>query len=636
MYKHLRVKHLTTEELKSHILDDSGQPFAELSRAPATVPVELLQVGHVLAQGSAGVNKSGAELFRCLVCEKMVTKYALKNHLSIHNDETKFKCDLCPKAYSTKSSLANHKVASHQDTKGASFKCSGCFRSFRTERVRDHHATTCLQDTKSKKEAFECRLCHKMFGYKNNLVAHQRSVHGLEAKTIQEYSCKHCKQVIRGKLKLSKHIISAHPDVAGELCDLCGKSFQTEVKLLRHISVHKSRERNLHCSFCPKKFFRKDILMVHEKVHTDPVICIKCGKSFPEQRYLDSHMVLHLDKTHDCLYCIRSFSTQDLLSKHYSSEHSKNENLTFACNFCNQTFYSKHELKKHKSEHSKDFPLKCETCYQGFLHDSQLEKHMDTQHSKTSKLLIFCQHCDEDHSSPGMELASLYSLKRHLMKHKCPMVKARGGGHCDVCAKDPEIYYKLKNHIRVNDSRKVLPCDRCDKRFKTVQDLNTHSVVHTGQKPYSCQLCGDKFTQKCSLKTHYLRHKQGTVGVSSFQCSLCFKECKTYAALKSHQKSHQGGEEAPAAREVEVEQEVVAASFPHLVFQTEGGLPLLLDPSQQFQVTTINIGQEELEVEAAGLDMMMGGGLGEVGEYKIQIINDMPSHSVGGKSLQLQ
>ena len=66
---------------------------------------------------STGFNKSGAGLFRCLVCKKMVTKYTLKNHLSIHNGETKFKCNFCPKAYLTKSSLANHKVASHQDTK---------------------------------------------------------------------------------------------------------------------------------------------------------------------------------------------------------------------------------------------------------------------------------------------------------------------------------------------------------------------------------------------------------------------------------------------------------------------------------------------------------------------------------------
>ena len=51
-------------------------------------------------------------------CEQgFKSKYALKNHLSIHNGETKFKCNFCPKAYLTKSSLANHKVASHQDTK---------------------------------------------------------------------------------------------------------------------------------------------------------------------------------------------------------------------------------------------------------------------------------------------------------------------------------------------------------------------------------------------------------------------------------------------------------------------------------------------------------------------------------------
>ena len=42
-------------------------------------------------------------------------------------------------------------------------------------------------------------------------------------------------------------------------------------------------------------------------------------------------------------------------------------------------------------------------------------------------------------------------------------------------------------------------------------------------------------------------------------------------------------------------------AFPHLVFQSEPGLPLLsLDSGQQFQVTTINIDNQELEVETAG------------------------------------
>ena len=663
MYKHLRVKHSLTADLKCHILGADGEAYEDRKEAVGKVvslggvPPEYLNPKHVMAQGSVGQNKSGAELFTCLVCDKQVTKYALKNHLSVHNGENKFKCDQCPKTYATNSSLANHRVSSHLNVKGLAFKCSGCFRTFRTAKVRDHHQTSCLKNGSVKKAAFECRLCNKMFGYKNNLVAHQRAVHGLEAKKILSYNCKHCKEVLKGKLKLSKHIVTAHPDASGELCDLCGKSFQTEIKLLRHISVHKSRERNLHCSFCPKKFFRKDILIVHEKVHTNPVICKECGKKFPEERYLDNHMFLHKEKTHDCIYCAKSFASEELLTKHYEIH---NDLQSHVCSFCMKGFRSKLELKRHKAEHSSDFPLKCHVCHKGFLHDSQLEKHVDVVHSKATKLVIYCQHCEEEQArsgqeqvKTGQELASLYSLKRHLTRHKCSLV-SKAAQPCEVCAKDPETYYKLKNHIRINENKKVLPCGHCDKKFKTMQDLTTHSVVHTGQKPYSCQLCGDKFTQKCSLKTHYLRHKQGTVGCQAFKCRLCQKACKTFAALKSHMKSHQGGVAELESKELELYPEVEAGGFPHLVFQAEAGLPLLsLDSSHQFQVTTINIDQDELEggAGAGGLEGLISlepslvglsrGGLGMEGvaEYKIQIIEDLPmagQHSVAAKSLALQ
>ena len=99
--------------------------------------------------------------------------------------------------------------------------------------------------------------------------------------------------------------------------------------------------------------------------------------------------------------------------------------------------------------------------------------------------------------------------------------------------------------------------------------------------------------------------------------------------------------------------EAMGGAFPHLVFQAEPGLPLLsLDSSQQFQVTTINIDNQELEVETAGglegLIMEPGlvgltrGSLGIVeeggGEYKIQIIDDLPAmaaHSVTSRSLTM-
>jgi len=478
-------------------------------------------------------------------------------------------------------------------------------------------------DPSKRKTAFECRICNKMFGYKNNLVSHQKTFHGFLGKKILEYPCKHCGEIIRGKLKLSKHIIAAHPDANGELCDLCGKSFATEIKLLRHISVHKSRERNLHCSYCPKKFFRRDVLNVHEKVHTSPVICTECGKKFPEQRYLDNHMVLHAEKKYECHYCPRSYVTEDLLKKHFKTHSSS---LSHTCNFCLKGFRSKSELNKHKLEHSEEFPLKCSICHKGFLHDSQLEKHVDVVHSKASKLVIFCQHCPAD--GTGQEFSSLYSLKRHLARHKCALVTS--DHKCDICEKDPETYYKLRNHIKINQSKKILPCINinCDKKFKTLQELNIHSVVHTGQKPFSCQPCGEKFTQKCSLKTHYNRHKTGTVGSDSFTCTICNKICKTFAALKSHSKSHDQNTAPSAAPGLHVPPSSVPAdqpgAFPNILFQPD---LLSLDQLAQFQVTTINI--EGLEVNQGDdenlitLEQGVATLVGEVGEYKIQIIDDL-------------
>jgi len=629
MYKHLRQRHFLAADLKSYILDDQGSQYVDPKEAikkevaDGKIDPELLTVEKVMERGSIGQNKNGVNLYQCLVCDKHVTKYSLKNHLSVHNGEDSFKCDICPKSYYTNSALSNHKINSHQEQRGKPFKCSNCYRTFRSLLVRDHHTLNCMQaDPSKRKTAFECRICNKMFGYKNNLVSHQKTFHGFLGKKILDYPCKHCGEIIKGKLKLSKHIIAAHPDANGELCDLCGKSFKTEVKLLRHISVHKSRERNLHCSYCPKKFFRRDVLTVHEKVHTSPVICMECGKKFPEQRYLDNHMVLHSEKKYECQHCPKSYATEDLLKKHYETH---TNTLSHMCNFCLKGFRTKTELNKHKLEHSDDFPLKCSICHKGFLHDSQLEKHIDVVHTKASKLVLFCQHCPSDGS--GQEFCSLYSLKRHLARHKCVLVS--GGDKCDVCEKDPETYYKLRNHIKINQSKKVLPCVMCDKKFKTLQELNIHSVVHTGQKPFSCTLCGEKFTQKCSLKTHYNRHKAGTVGSDSFTCSICNKSCRTFAALKSHNKSHDQDQSVVLGSEasllptssVPVDQ---PGSFPHLIFQPD---LLSLDQLAQFQVTTINIeGLEGSQGEEEGLITLEQGVatlVGEGGEYKIQIIDDL-------------
>lgn len=310
------------------------------------------------------------------------------------------------------------------------------------------------------------------------------------------------------------------------------------------------------------------------------------------------------------------FPTQELLKKH-SENHS--EFKTHVCKTCFKGFRTKLDLSKHQLEHSNVYPLRCDICQKGFLHDSQLEKHVDTVHNKSSKMVMFCQHCFHE---TGLKFSTLYSLKRHLCKHKCPL--ALHDENCQICMKDEESYYKLKNHIRMNQSKKVLPCKDCKKMFRTVQELNVHSVVHSGNKPFSCNICDEKFTQKSSLKTHHLRHKAGTVGNKSYSCSLCGKLCKTFAALKSHIKSHQkAGQQtgAETADPITTNTTNPSSPFPQLIFQPD---LLNLDPLSQIQVTTINIGALDTdrtpEQDEVGLVATL---VGEAGEYKIQIIDDL-------------
>ena len=237
-------------------------------------------------------------------------------------------------------------------------------------------------------------------------------------------------------------------------------------------------------------------------------------------------------------------------------------------------------------------------------------------------------------------------FRRHLNKHKCPLVTS--DANCDICERDPETFYKLKNHIQVNQSRKIIPCQDCGKKFKTVQELKTHSVVHSGNKPYVCHICDEKFTQSSSLKMHYARHQAGTVGVDYFSCSDCGKQCKTFAALKSHRKHHtipnqtqptiqpQMTNSSPfindgaLTRDQGVVQGGVTLSrdqtitLPQLFLQPD---LLSLDQLSQFQVTTINIEGLTDTNQGPGQDVDTGFGVttlvGDQGEFKIQIIDDL-------------
>ena len=53
-------------------------------------------------------------------------------------------------------------------------------------------------------------------------------------------------------------------------------------------------------------------------------ICSRCGKTMPKRDKMRRHVEVHLDMTHPCAMCEKTFKTRNALSHHYRGVHGQN------------------------------------------------------------------------------------------------------------------------------------------------------------------------------------------------------------------------------------------------------------------------------------------------------------------------
>ena len=182
----------------------------------------------------------------CEVCLKECKdKNAKEKHIvAIHSQQAqKYACSICPKSYSSLSSLSYHaKKHSDQTTTKQKHACDQCGKQLATEASLDRHK---LSIHKAEKEMLGCEHCGKGFSVVSSLRRHQREQH------------------IGAKFNIDFHE-GFDPPRPFE-CNKCDLKFIRNTDLSRHVrSVH--GEKMHKCLKCDQTFGRKDILNRHVRV----------------------------------------------------------------------------------------------------------------------------------------------------------------------------------------------------------------------------------------------------------------------------------------------------------------------------------------------------------------------------------
>uniref|UniRef100_A0A182WBU6 Protein krueppel n=1 Tax=Anopheles minimus TaxID=112268 RepID=A0A182WBU6_9DIPT len=318
-------------------------------------------------------------------------------------------------------------------------------------------------------------------------------------KQIDRYFCNVCDKGFRFKSMMERHILT-HTKEKKFHCEICGKGFAQKVNLTIHMRVHTGEfpDRKFTCQICQKKCTRVSELDAHRATHFRrfPHVCPLCTKRYSDATgFYDHFQAEHRGEMAVCdLFELLSQNENSLVISGAPPANIKNENGSFVCTVCGQSYRLEANLERHKRRmHMKIYS--CPHCVRKFPYKSLLEKHLPTH---TLEKPFKCPYCT-------LSYTQRVNLRVHIDRKHTELDYSNESIIDEGNLQDGDEPTERDN---ANAQPQMHDCEECGKRFPRKQSLQLHLAQHENHSnpvTFDCDQCGISVCARVSLVRHRRR-----------------------------------------------------------------------------------------------------------------------------------
>ncbi|XP_040556205.1 zinc finger protein 827 isoform X3 [Gallus gallus] len=382
--------------------------------------------------------KFNDQLFPCEVCGKVFGRQqTLSRHLSLHTEERKYKCHLCPYAAKCRANLNQHltvhsvklvstdteDIVSAVTSEGSDgkkhpyyYSCHVC--GFETEMNVQFVSHMSLHvDKEQWMFSICCTACDFVTMEEADMKAHVNSKHTALSDSANSKEDADISPKNKGSNNLL--VISVVPGTQTSLnteeksekgfeCVFCNFVCKTKNMFERHLQIHLIT-RMFECDVCHKFMKTPEQLLEHKKCHTVPTGGLKCPfciYSTNRPAAMECHLKTHYKMEYKCRICQTVKANQLELEMHIREHRLGNH---YKCDQCGYLSKTANKLIEHVRVHTGERPFHCDQCSYSCKRKDNLNLHKKLKHAP--RQTFSCDECLFKTTHP-------FVFSRHVKKHQ--------------------------------------------------------------------------------------------------------------------------------------------------------------------------------------------------------------------------